>query len=64
MKIYVHAPGGVMVPSSLCEREGDTTIYRDQVDCPECLDVLDGMPGDGAYDWAALVRTTEELRRT
>jgi hypothetical protein len=58
----VHAPDGGMIPGSLCEQDGDTTIYRDHVDCPDCLDILDGMPGQGSYDWAAMVRTTEELR--
>lgn len=65
MRIYVlHAPDGGDIPGSLCEGEGDTVIYRDHVDCPDCLDILDGMPGQGAYDWAAMVRTTEALRST
>lgn len=59
---FVHAPDGAMIPGSLCEQEGDTTTYRDDVNCPECLDHLDGMPGQGAYDWAAIARTTEALR--
>ncbi len=59
MPRFVHAPDGGMVPGSLCEQGGDTTIYRGDVDCGECLDLLEAEP----RRWDQLARCTAELRR-
>ena len=58
MRIYVHAPDGFAIPGSLCEQDGDTTIYRNDVDCPECLELIEHC------NWDDLARTTAELRST
>jgi len=56
MSNYVHAPDGYLIPGSLCEQDGDTTILRDDVDCPDCLDMIE------YCNWDDLTRTTNELR--
>lgn len=54
----VHAPDGAMIPGSLCEQPGDTTIVQHDVTCPDCLDLYEISP----HNWAHLARTTIELR--
>lgn len=45
---FVHAPdGSKFYPGALCEnRTGDCTATFDDVDCPECLDLLEELPED------------------
>jgi hypothetical protein len=58
MRTHVHAPDGYTIPGSLCEQDGDTTIHQRDVDCPDCLDMMEHA------DWPTLIRSTEELRFT
>lgn len=40
--LLIHAPDGGMMGYPLCQsKEGDTTDYEQDVDCPECLDELE-----------------------
>jgi len=43
MRPVIHAPDGGIVGHALCENpRGDVTDYERDVDCPDCLDALDG----------------------
>jgi hypothetical protein len=42
-KPLVHAPDGGLLGHALCESpNGDVTDYERDVDCPDCLDALEG----------------------
>ena len=40
----IHAPDGAMIPGSLCqEPTGDVSTFECDVDCADCLDLLEGV---------------------
>lgn len=55
-----HAPDGGITCAALCEApEGDTTTDESDVNCPDCLDLLEALP-PGSF--VRLARHAVELR--
>lgn len=55
----IHAPDGAMIPGSLCqEPTGDVSTFECDVDCSDCLDLLE----ESDRTFAQLARPLSALR--